>query len=260
MHQSRRGGGKVFVRGKKVDFSAAAINTFFDLDNDIIPDHDSLLKTVPKEELTAVICGALGSDWVSTKENALKSTCLSREAKVWLHFVNASLLPTRHLNHVQLDRLALIYCILKGIKINVGRIISSLIWKKVNDKKMKHIWFPTAITELCRTTGVEHGEADLVTKVDRHITKTVVNVHIKVAAEPPQKQGKLMAVGAAKSAKASAATPKHIDIPVVDHGADPDTMSEQIEYMKAYHRCQFIYFNSRLDYICENQTKLMRKA
>ncbi|KAK8933317.1 hypothetical protein KSP39_PZI015775 [Platanthera zijinensis] len=37
-------------------------------------------------------------------------------------------------------------------------------------------------------------------------------------------------------------------------------MSEQLEYMKAYHRCQFMYFNSRLDYICENQAKLMRKA
>ncbi|KAK8945108.1 hypothetical protein KSP39_PZI008356 [Platanthera zijinensis] len=61
-------GGKVFIRGKKVDFSAAAINTFFDLDNDIIPDHASVLTTVPKEELTVVIWEALGLDWVNTKD------------------------------------------------------------------------------------------------------------------------------------------------------------------------------------------------
>ncbi|KAK8931413.1 hypothetical protein KSP39_PZI016583 [Platanthera zijinensis] len=176
-----------------------------------------MLSTMPKAELTVVVCSALGLDWVNTKENALKSTSLSREAKVWLHFVNTSLLPKRHLNHVQLDRIALIFCIIKGIKVNIGRIISRLIWTKVNDKKMRHIWFPTTITELCRTAGVEQGEGDLVTQVDRHITEIVVNVNIKVAFEQPQKQGKLKSVGVGRSAKASAVAPKRIDIPSVDH-------------------------------------------
>ncbi|KAK8963594.1 hypothetical protein KSP40_PGU000798 [Platanthera guangdongensis] len=128
-------GGTVYVRGKKVNFSTAAINSLFDLDDNIVPDHTSLLSTMPMAELIVVVCSALGPDWVNTKENALKSTCLSREARVWLYFVNTSLLPTRHLNHVQLDRIALIFCIIKGIKVNIGRIISRLIWTKVNDKK-----------------------------------------------------------------------------------------------------------------------------
>ncbi|KAK8950327.1 hypothetical protein KSP40_PGU000033 [Platanthera guangdongensis] len=161
------------------------INTFFDIDDSIGPDDTSILSTMPKAELTVVVCTMLGFDWVNYKENALNSTCLSREAKVWLHFVNASLLPTHHLNHVQLDRIALIYCIIKVIKLNIGRIIYRLIWQKVNDKKMKHLWFPTMITVLYRATGMEYGEGDLVTQVDRHITETVVNVNIKVVFKHP---------------------------------------------------------------------------
>ncbi|KAK8945170.1 hypothetical protein KSP39_PZI007645 [Platanthera zijinensis] len=252
--------GTVFVRGKKVNFSASAINSFFDLDDNIGPDHTTMLSSTPKADMTAVICSVLGLDWVSTKENALHSTCLSREAKVWLHFVNTSLLPTRHLNHIQLDRITLIFCIIKGIKVNIGRIISRLIWTKVNDKKMKHIWFPTTITELYRAAGVELGEGDQITQVDRHITETVVNVNIKVPSELPRKPSKLKAVCAAKPPKSKVVAPKRISIPVVDNGTDPDAMSEQLEYLKAYHRCQFVYFNSRLDYICENQAKLMQKA
>ncbi|KAK8959789.1 hypothetical protein KSP40_PGU007616 [Platanthera guangdongensis] len=219
-----------------------------------------MLSTTPKANMTAIICGVLGQNSVSTKENALHSTCLSREAKVWLHFVNTSLLPTHHLNHVQLDRIALSFYIIKGIKVNIGRIISWLIWTKVNDKKMKHIWFPTTITELCRAAGVELGEGDLITQVDRHITETVVNVNIKVPSELPQTPRKLKVVCAAKPPKSTAVAPKRINILIVDHGDDPDAMTEQLEYMKAYHRCQFVYFNSKLDYICENQAKLMQRA
>ncbi|KAK8958536.1 hypothetical protein KSP40_PGU013666 [Platanthera guangdongensis] len=62
---------------------------------------------------------------------ALKSTSLSREAKVWLLFINAGFMPTRHLNNVTLDRAVLNYNIVKGNRVNVGKIISSHLKMKI---------------------------------------------------------------------------------------------------------------------------------
>ncbi|KAK8942825.1 hypothetical protein KSP39_PZI009362 [Platanthera zijinensis] len=135
-------------------------------------------------------------------------------------------MPTRHLNTNTMDRVALLYSIMRGIKLNVRRIIATCIRQKVKKEKVRQLWFPTLITELCRLSGVIQGEDDMVTQVGHPITETVVAVNIKVAAGASRKQDLLCIMGADLSAKPPPNDPFHIDIPVTDRGTDPDIMME----------------------------------
>ncbi|KAK8967549.1 hypothetical protein KSP40_PGU011032 [Platanthera guangdongensis] len=198
------------MRGKMVDFSAAAIDAYFDLEDSIVDDHTTLLAKVPIEEMTAVICNASGPVWATKNRKAVRSMCHTREAKMWLQFVNASILPTRHLNHVHLDRIALVYNIMKMVKINVGRIISGLIWLKARESTVKYLWFPTIITELCRLLGVVKTVDELVAPVGHYITEILVEKNVKVAEESSEiraRMEKLTGMRSEQSQDTSAATP-----------------------------------------------------
>ncbi|KAK8943192.1 hypothetical protein KSP39_PZI008839 [Platanthera zijinensis] len=123
-------GEKVFVRGKSVEFSAKVINDLFDLDDTTQDGYANILSSVSIEEMMAVVCCTPESEWASQSRKTLRATCLNREAKVWLLFINAGVMPTRHLNTLTIDKVALIYSILKGIKLNMGELISTLIKQK----------------------------------------------------------------------------------------------------------------------------------
>ena len=52
---------------------------------------------------------------------------LTEEAKVWFYFVKSVLLPSKHLNTMRKEEAILLYALLKGYKINVGKIIKKSI-------------------------------------------------------------------------------------------------------------------------------------
>ena len=52
---------------------------------------------------------------------------LTGEAKLWFYFVSSVLLPSKHLNKVRKNEAILLYALLKGYKINVGKIIENSI-------------------------------------------------------------------------------------------------------------------------------------
>ena len=55
------------------------------------------------------------------------NSALTEEAKVWFYFVSSVLLPSKHLITVRRNEAILLYALLKGYKINVGKIIENSI-------------------------------------------------------------------------------------------------------------------------------------
>ena len=69
-------------------------------------------------------------EWSSTKKNPYESIArgsLTEEVKVWLYFIGSVLLPSKHLSIIRQEEAILLYTLLKGYKINVGKIIENSI-------------------------------------------------------------------------------------------------------------------------------------
>ncbi|KAK8960968.1 hypothetical protein KSP40_PGU009385 [Platanthera guangdongensis] len=246
----------VMVRGKVIDFSANSINKLYELGCE--EDFYSLNHPIVNSEVATLVCNSPDLAWSNAATGSLKSTSLSREAKVWLLFINASIMPTRHLNNVTLDRATLTYHILKGNRVNVGEVISTHLKMKIKENKVRQLWFPVLITELCRSVGVVQSMEDLVTHVGREITERVVKINIKVGNESDDgiKKPRKKSMGIPSS---SSGKPDEVLIP----GAEGATLADilgNIEYMKVYNRCQHRYFRSRLDYLQNSLDNLSRKA
>ena len=66
----------------------------------------------------------LGTQWKMSngETNSVKTSTLSKEAKIWHYFIGARFMPSSHLSDVTKDRAILIYCILTGKTIDIGSI------------------------------------------------------------------------------------------------------------------------------------------
>ena len=63
-------------------------------------------------------------DWKGTKKTPFKSISkgdMTEEAKVWFYFINFVLMPSKYLNTMRREKAILLYALLKGYKINVGK-------------------------------------------------------------------------------------------------------------------------------------------
>ena len=73
---------------------------------------------------------------------------LTEEAKVWFYFISSILKPSKHLNTVRREEAMLLYALLKGYKINVGKIIENSILGYFESKCRGMIPHPATITSL----------------------------------------------------------------------------------------------------------------
>ncbi|KAK8945283.1 hypothetical protein KSP40_PGU003452 [Platanthera guangdongensis] len=214
-------GEMVTVRGKEVEFSAERISDMFGLEDYNHDDYAEILNKVPIKEIRDVVCFTPTPKWASKTQKVLKTSCLTREAKVWLLFINASIMPTRHPNTIELDKVALINGIIKGLQFDLGKIITLQLRQKIREEKPRQLWFPTLITELCLSAGVEKDAEDMVTPVKCHITKTVVEVNVKVVVGAQERGSSWRPSGDTQTSRAPAAAPMRITIPAADHDTDP---------------------------------------
>ena len=79
------------------------------------------------------------------KETPFKSIAkgdLTEKAKVWFYFNSSVLMPSKHLSTMRREEAILLYALLKGYKINVGKCSGM-------------IPHPATITRLCIQGGVE---------------------------------------------------------------------------------------------------------
>ena len=97
-------------------------------------------------------------EWSSTKKNPYESIAIGsliKEAKMWFYFIGSVLLPSKHLTTVHQEETILLYALLKGYKINVGKIIENSILNYYRSKYRGLKPHPTTITRLCILGGVK---------------------------------------------------------------------------------------------------------
>ena len=82
---------------------------------------------------------------------------LTEEAKVWFYFVSSVLFPSKQLNTRRKNEAILLYAVLKGYKINVGKIIENSIMSYYRSKYRGLIPHPATITGLFILGGVNDG-------------------------------------------------------------------------------------------------------
>ncbi|XP_062101883.1 uncharacterized protein LOC133808872 [Humulus lupulus] len=140
---------EVLVRGKVVSFAGEAINALFGLANvDSSTYNEMILAPTPADFDKALQCvAAPGTQWCisSGGVRTLLHTSILPKAAVWLSFLKCRLLPTTHDTTVSTERVFLLYCILAGLGVNVGQIISRQLASCARKKKGK-LFFPSLIT------------------------------------------------------------------------------------------------------------------
>ena len=96
--------------------------------------------------------------WKATKKTLYESIArgdLTEEAKVWFYFISSVLLPSKHLSTVRRNEAILLYALLKGCKINVGKIIENSIMSYSRRKCRGLIPHLATIISLCLLGGVD---------------------------------------------------------------------------------------------------------
>lgn len=90
----------------------------------------ALLEELDLNEVSRVLCKP-GTVWATkegtTEKLSFPHTALSRYVKAWYSFICANLMPIRHQNDVTKDRAVLLFGIVTGKRVDVGRIIYSSI-------------------------------------------------------------------------------------------------------------------------------------
>ena len=122
----------------------------------LIPTH--LLATRIKHQKIVDLLTAGKGEWKGTKINPFRSIAkgdLPEEAKVWFYFVSSVLWPSKHLCTVGREEAILLYALLKGYKINVGKMIENSILSYYAGKCRGMIPHPATITSLCIQGGVK---------------------------------------------------------------------------------------------------------
>ena len=146
-----------YIRGKWISFHRKEINKTCNLEH----KNGSKFKKLPKEQDHQKIIEFLmdgKGESNSTKNNPYESITrgsLTKEAKVWFYFISSVLLPSKHLSTVRKEEALLLYAILKGYKMNVGKIIKTSILNYYYRNYRGLMPHPTTITKLCILRGVK---------------------------------------------------------------------------------------------------------
>ncbi|KAK5825712.1 hypothetical protein PVK06_020571 [Gossypium arboreum] len=157
------------IRGINVPINSNAINEFFELPDFKNDEYFTLMSNVKAKNLNEILeeLTVQGSTW--TVSNQRIHTCrreyLTPLAKVWFYFIRFNLKPSSHGTTISLERMVLLYSILTGKTIDVGKIILREIWNcAIILSSPAH--FPFTITILClraeilanvRKTGYSQG-------------------------------------------------------------------------------------------------------
>ena len=78
--------------------------------------------------------------------------------KVWFYFVNSILTPLKHVSTVRQDHAILLYALVKGWNLNLGKIVEQSILDYDEINFSGNIPHPALITLLCIKGGVTFSE------------------------------------------------------------------------------------------------------
>ena len=119
--------------------------------------YKKLLKEPNHEKIVEFLTVGKGK-WNATKKNPHESInrgSLIEEAKVWFYLIAYVIIPTKHLSTIREQEAFILYALLKGYKLDVGKIIESSIRCFHKNVKRGLIPHPTTITRLCILVGIK---------------------------------------------------------------------------------------------------------
>ena len=115
-----------YIKGKWISFDREEINKTYNLKE--MKDNSNFKKLVKEQnyqKIVELLTDGKG-EWNSTKKNPYESIAggsMTEEEKFFFYFLSSILLPSKHLSIVIEEEALLLYAILKGYKLNVGKII-----------------------------------------------------------------------------------------------------------------------------------------
>ena len=115
------------------------------------------LRELKHQKIVDLLTAGKG-EWKGTKINPFRSIArgdLTKEAKVWFYFVSSILRPSKHLSTLGREEAILLYALLKGYKIDVGKMIENSILRYFESNCRGMIPHPVTITSLCIQGGVK---------------------------------------------------------------------------------------------------------
>ncbi|QHO01684.1 uncharacterized protein DS421_13g417280 [Arachis hypogaea] len=125
------------------------------------------------EDIVNEIC-VLNTEWIKDKDgrpSQLRRRDLCPQERGWLDFVRRSLNPTSNTSEVTIERVVLIYNIMKGENVNVGDMIARNIHRVLTSTKdSTRLAFPSIIQGLCDEAGVETSIDETLLEQDKPIT------------------------------------------------------------------------------------------
>ena len=248
---------KAFVRGKEVKYDSATINSLFRFDyNPTGPDDVDLLLNneahIPM--ITEAICINGRTTWTMARETHahFPSKDLHPQLRVWHHFICARLVPTKHLSEVTKERAALLYAILTGQRINVGRWIQHNLNSAVGQGS-GGIPHPTLLTELIASQGIPTEGTEILQPKGPLNQKGIERILIHDIREEVTGASSSRA-RAPRPAQASQTSPTIADLAraVERHGAQLHGMRNWMAAKAAYDRSMGEAMCARLDALVMN--------
>ena len=147
-----------YIKGKWISFQRKEINKAFKLSKQKDESKFKKLKKDPDHHKIVELLTDQKGEWNATKKNpndSISRGSLIKEAKVWFYFLSSVLMPSNHLITKRKEEAVLLYAILKGYKMNVGKIIEKSILNYYFNNFRGLIPHPSTITKLCILGRVE---------------------------------------------------------------------------------------------------------
>ena len=176
-------GDLVYLRGQQIDISVAAINRHYQLPDYPEDPYLRLLQDgIDRDHLTFTLTGErhdLAPDW-----RRIDREKLTPATKVWYYFVAARLMPTVTNSQVRKERALLTYAIMRGVRIDVGRVIHQEIMAALETKRCKwSLGFPGLIYSLAIAAGVDPPSSTS----SRLQPRKIISLDLYHQPQPPQR-------------------------------------------------------------------------
>lgn len=172
---------KCFVRGKWVPFDINTINGIFKLVT-LDPEEDEYVKFIEGQIDFGAVINRLckpGSQWVMSngKPRHLMKADMTKEATAWTYFVCANLLPVSHVSSITVERVLLIYAIMEGYTIDIGKVINSSLKRFGRGGTTGGLGHASTVTTLCQNADTPSWTDDLYVRALPTITAVMVNAY-----------------------------------------------------------------------------------
>ena len=150
----------VYIRGKWISFSRGHIDQIYNLKEKKNGfKFKRLLEATDYQKIVDLMTNGKGK-WNASKKNPQESIArgaLTEPAKVWFYFLCSVIMPSKHLCTVREKEAVILYAILKGYKLTVGKLIENSIMSYFKGGFKGLISHLALISRLCVSRAI-HGE------------------------------------------------------------------------------------------------------